>query len=104
MTPRSSASVNPADGRGAWSSSFSISLQMRSDGRSSSAISAAQIARRRVERELESSGELHRAKHTQAVFAEGPEINRAQQLRADVGAPVEGIDVLSRSTDPRRSR
>ena len=45
MTPSSSASAKPSDGRSARSSSFSISPQMRSAGRSSSGMRAADLFR-----------------------------------------------------------
>ena len=64
------------------SSSFSISPQMRSAGRSSSGIDAAQRARFVVERESEPRGELNRAKHAQAVVGERRRIDDAEQRAA----------------------
>ena len=50
MTPRSSASARPIDGRAAWSSSFSISPQMRSARQVVERNRAAERARAVVER------------------------------------------------------
>ena len=96
MTPSSSASAKPIDGRAASSSSFSISPQIRSAGRSSSGDARGRArAVAGVERELEARGELDRAQHAQAVVAE----RRADRRRAARGAsrsprPSTRIEVL----------
>ena len=104
MTPRSSASANPSDGRAALSSSFSISPQIRSGGKVVERNRAAQRASLVVERELEPRRELNRAQHAQAVVAEGLRIDDAEEPARQVAASVERIFVRRRSADRRRSR
>ena len=94
ITPSSSASAKPADGRSARSSSFSISPQMRSAGRSSSGM------RRQISfvpgsiSQVESRGELDAAEHAEAVVAEGPRIDGAQHPALEQIAPaVERVEV-----------
>ena len=99
-TPSSIASAKPIDGRGA-NSSFSISPQTRSDGRSSSGISrhSARVASSRAK--LEPRGELHGAQHAQAVVAEGRRIDDAQDAPLEIAAAVERIEVLVGQRIPR---
>ena len=101
ITPSSSASANPIDGRRARSSSFSISPQTRSAGRSSSGIVRHSATVSADEAELEPRRELQRAQHAQAVVAEGDGIDRAQQPALEIGAAVEGILVGAGQWIPR---
>ena len=89
MTPSSSASCSPTDGRAAWSSSFSNSPQIRSAGRSSSARSAgrARACRARASNSKRAAN-CTRAQHAQAVVAEGARIDRAQDAGAEVAPSV----------------
>ncbi len=93
MTPRSSASAKPTDGRGA-NSSFSISPQIRSAARSSSGIDRHRARVALVELEVESRGELHGAQHAQAVLGERGRIDGAEDAPGEVGAAVERVEVL----------
>ena len=101
MTPRSSASANPIDGRLGSNSSFSISPQMRSAGRSSSGNVAADRLRAGSIVERESRRELHAAEDAQAVVTEGARVDGSQQLALEVGPAVEGIEVLAGERIPR---
>ena len=102
-TPRSSASAKPIDGRGA-SSSFSISPQMRSAGRSSSGIARQSVARVVVEREARSARRTApraaRAGCRRRTSADRPtrsrRRSRSRGRRTDRGT--------RRSADPRRWR
>ena len=81
MTPSSSASANPIDGVRARSSSFSISPQTRSAGRSSSGMVRQSAFVVRVDREFEARRELDGAQHAQAVVAERPAGRRRAAAR-----------------------
>ena len=99
-TPRSSASAKPIDGRGA-NSSFSISPQIRSAGRSSSGIArhSARVPSSSVE--LEPRGELHRAQHAQAVVGERRGSTTRSSAALEIAAAVERIEVLVGQRIPR---
>ncbi len=86
--------------RGAWSSSFSISPQMRSGGRSSSGMRRHRAAVASSRSKLEARRELHRAQHAEAVVAEHPEIDGAQDPAPQIAAAVEGILVGVRQRIP----
>ena len=102
MTPRSSASARPIGRTRRGSRSFSISPQIRSDGRSSSGMAAAELGRLRIERELESRGELHRAQDAQAVVAERRRIDGAQHARlAGPPRPSNGSSYVAGQRIPR---
>ena len=88
------ARAKPIDGRGA-NSSFSISPQTRSAGKSSSGIARHSCARLLVEREVETGGELDRAQHAQAVVGESLGVDDPQHAALDVAAAVERIQVLA---------
>ena len=62
---------------------------------------AAQIAGCRIERAVEARRELHRAQHAQAVFAERPCIDRAQDAAFEVGAAVVRIEIFVGERIPR---
>ena len=101
MTPRSSASRKPIDGRSACNSSFSISPQIRSAGRSSSGSSRQSAAVAGVERELEPRGELHGAQRTQAIVRKRLRIDGAQQPARQVRLAIEGVFVHLGQRIPR---
>ena len=85
---------SPTDGRSARSSSFSISPQMRSAGRSSSGMRAAERLRVGVHLEPEPGGELDAAQHAQAVVAKRPRIDGAQHPALEqIAAAVERVEV-----------
>ena len=81
-TPSSSASAKPIDGRAAWSSSFSISPQIRSAGRSSSgSAGTARACRRRVDNSKRAANWTARStRRLSSPNVRG--IDRAQQARA----------------------
>ena len=97
--PRDDAELHaPAPARStaaAPSSSFSISPQMRSAGRSSSGMSrhSARVSSSSVE--LEPRRKLHGAQHAQAVVAERRRIDDAEKPALDVAAAVAGVEVLA---------
>ena len=93
--PRSRARVRPIEGRGAWSSSFSTSPQMRSPGRSSSGMARQRSTRRRVERAVEPRRELQRAQHAQAVVAERARDRPRAGRAVEIGAAAERIEILA---------
>ena len=92
--PDPSRAIRPIDGRGA-SSSFSISPQIRSAGRSSSVIDRHRSRVCGVEREIEPRRKLDGAQHTQAVVAERGRIDHAEQTAGDVAAAVARIEILT---------
>ena len=97
MTPSSSASRRPIDGRGACSSSFSISPQIRSAGRSSSGIAFAQRARVLVRACTSNRAANWTARSTRRLSS--PNV-RGSTARSDPRArrsraPVERIEVLA---------
>ena len=105
ITPSSSASAKPIEGRAARSSSFSISPQIRSAGRSSSGIAPAERLRRRIERRARS------APRTAARAARAG--CRRRRCRASTARSVRRVEVARarrtdrgsrRSADPTRSR
>ncbi len=100
MTPRSSASAKPTDGRGA-NSSFSISPQTRSAGRSSRGIDRHSARVSIVELEVESRGELDGAQHAQAVVGERRRIDDAKASVARSSRPSNGSMYSSVERIPR---
>ena len=94
-TPSSSASVNPIDGRSAPAAAAFRSHPRSVRRQIVERDLAAQLRGRRIELEPEARGELDGAQHPQAVVAEGPGIDRAQQPAVEVRAPPMRIDVLA---------
>ncbi len=86
MTPSSRASAKPIDGRSAWSSSFSNSPQMRSAGRSSSAIVEQMRGSLRIDGQLEARCKLQGTEDTEGVVCERARIDDTEDTELEVSS------------------